>query len=239
MSELELRVDPVAPGRENMRRDVELLERCAHGDIAGVIRIYSFSPPCLSIGRNQDAGDVDRAACTRDGIDVVRRPSGGRAVLHRDEVTYAVICRTTEPHFGGPVLESCARIHAVVATALAGLGVTATPRAASADEAAAARARAGIADCFAHPSAHELIDARGLKLVGSAQARLGDALLQHGSILLRPHGASTYLRGSQAATRSSSLHEILGREVDQEEVVAALRAGFAKAAAAQATQTTS
>jgi len=126
---LDVIVDAPAPGEENMRRDVSLLEACAHGEIPGAIRLYGFRPACLSLGRMQPMTDVDLEACRRDGVDVVRRPSGGRAVLHDEEVTYSVVCRSRDPVFGGRVLESCARIHDAIAVGLGVLGVQTTPRA--------------------------------------------------------------------------------------------------------------
>src|ERR1039457_4034277 len=120
---LKLIIDAPAPGEENMRRDVSLLDACARGEIPGAVRLYGLRPACLSLGRMQPLDDVDLEACARDGIDVVRRPSGGRAVLHDQEVTYSVVCRSTDPIFGGRVLESCSRIHEAVAAGLAYLGV--------------------------------------------------------------------------------------------------------------------
>jgi lipoate-protein ligase A len=154
MSELLLFVDLPRRGAENMRLDSMLLERCARAEITGAIRIYSFAPACLSLGRLQDERDVDRGACERDGVDVVRRPSGGRAVLHDHEVTYAVVCRASDTDFGGRVLEACARIHSAIATGLARIGANTRVRSLGDDERTAAKARAALADCFAKPSAH-------------------------------------------------------------------------------------
>src|SRR5450759_3314204 len=75
-----------------MLRDLALLDACARGEIRGAVRLYGFQPACLSLGRMQPVSDVDTEACVRDGVDVVRRPSGGRAVLHDQEVTYSVVC---------------------------------------------------------------------------------------------------------------------------------------------------
>ena len=232
LAPLALLVDRPAPGAENMRRDVEMLDRCARGEIAGTVRIYGFSPPCLSLGRMQTADDVDLDACTRDGVDVVRRPSGGRAVLHDQEVTYAVVCTASDPRFGGRVLESCARIHAAVARGLAGIGVHALEQARPRDVRAAARNAAAVADCFAVPAAHELLDTHRRKLVGSAQARRGRALLQHGSVLLEPSGAARYLRSSRTQPQSGGVRQLLGREVTWEELAGALEAGFRAAVSA-------
>lgn len=223
---LTLIVDTPAPGAWNMRRDEDLLAGCALGSTGGAIRLYRFAPPCLSLGRMQSFDDVDMQACARDGVDVVRRPSGGRAVLHDQELTYAVVCRTADSDFGGGVLESCASIHRAVAAGLALLGVETSAREASADQPTDARAGAAIADCFARPAAHELLDVRGRKLVGSAQARRGGALLQHGSVLLDPPRAARYLREAPAGGAAGGVRELLGRVVGAEEMRDALIEGF-------------
>jgi lipoate-protein ligase A len=224
---LELLIDEPAPGEDNMCRDLALLDSCVRGEIPGAVRLYGFSPACLSLGRMQPLDDVDLEACARDGVDVVRRPSGGRAVLHDQEVTYSVVCRSTDAVFGGRVLESCSRIHQAVAAGLALLGVRTIPRAMPANLRRDAREGATVADCFARPAAHELLDDHGRKLVGSAQARRAGALLQHGSVLLEAPRAAAYLRGEPASTLGGiGVRELLGREVSREELVAALAAGF-------------
>src|SRR5580658_2874192 len=227
---LELLIDEPAPGEDNMRRDLALLDACVRGEIPGAVRLYGFTPACLSLGRMQSIDDVNLEACARDGVDVVRRPSGGRAVLHDQEVTYSVVCKSTDPVFGGRVLESCSRIHEAVAAGLDVLGVHTTPRAMPANLRRDAREGALVADCFARSAAHELLDDRGRKLVGSAQARRAGALLQHGSVLLEPPRAAGYLRGG--VTRSLGgvgVRELLERDVSREELVAALAAGFSGA----------
>jgi lipoate-protein ligase A len=227
---LALIIDAPLPGAENMRRDGALLDACARGEIPGAVRLYGFSPACLSLGRMQPVTDVDLDACERDGVDVVRRPSGGRAVLHDQEVTYSVVCRSSDPIFGGRVLESCARIHKAVAAGLEILGIRTTPHALPADLRRDARDGAAVADCFARPAAHELLDDRGRKLVGSAQARRAGALLQHGSVLLEPPRAAAYLRGDAVpAPGGAGVREILGRRVSRDELVDALATGFRRA----------
>jgi lipoate-protein ligase A len=224
---LALLIDVPAPGAANMVRDLALLDACARGEIRGAVRLYGFQPACLSLGRMQPMSDVDLEACARDGVDVVRRPSGGRAVLHDQEVTYSVVCRSSDPLFGGRVLESCSRIHNAVAAGLALLGVPTRPRALPADIRRDAREGAAVPDCFARPAAHELLDLRGRKLVGSAQARRGGALLQHGSVLLDPPRAAPYLHtGDVAPPAGAGIRELLGRNVTRDELVEALAAGF-------------
>jgi lipoate-protein ligase A len=236
---LELIIDAPAPGAENMRRDLELLDACARGEIPGAVRLYGFEPACLSLGRMQAIDDVDLDACARDGVDIVRRPSGGRAVLHDQEVTYSVVCRSTDPVFGGRVVESCSRIHEAVAAGLQVLGVRTVARGLPADLRRDAREGASVADCFARPAAHELLDERGRKLVGSAQARRAGALLQHGSVMLEAPRAAAYLRAEPAAallrggaspgSGGVGVRELSGRQVSREELVDALVAGFRQA----------
>src|SRR5579864_139841 len=120
-------IDGAGAGADHMDRDADMLRRCSAGALGRAIRVYWFAPPCLSLGRLEPQSDVDVEACARDGIDVTRRPSGGRAVLHDDEVTYAVVCRIDDPYFGGDVMTSCARIHTAVAHGLRLLGVVTVP----------------------------------------------------------------------------------------------------------------
>ncbi|MBV8196097.1 MAG: hypothetical protein JOY80_11300 [Candidatus Dormibacteraeota bacterium] len=235
--ELLVIVDGPASGAENMRRDSGLLRRCVTGEIARALRLYWFEPACLSLGRMQPDSDVDVAACARDGVDIVRRPSGGRAVLHRDEVTYALVCAADDPVFGGDVLTSCGRIHATVADSLRGLGIATSSHVTEAGERRHMRRRMEEANCFANPSAHELIDSTGSKLVGSAQVRNGHALLQHGSILLEPSGADDYLAARAGRNGlhppTPGLRRLAGQDLSRLQVVEALATAFLTASCAE------
>jgi lipoate-protein ligase A len=141
-----------------------------------VLRLYEWSKPTLSLGRNQSArGHYDLARARELGIDFVRRPTGGRAVLHHRELTYSV---TAPSAILGSLRESYARVNRLLVAALRRLGVGASvaPH--------LARAPApGVRPCFDEPAAGELV-LGDRKLVGSAQWRDGDAFLQHGSILI-------------------------------------------------------
>jgi lipoyl(octanoyl) transferase len=165
-------LDTARPGWQNMAIDQALLERAQTGE--RWLRLYTWQPGCLSFGRHEPAArryDAGRIAAL--GLDVVRRPSGGRAVWHGRELTYAVAC----PGGIGSLRDSYLEIHRMLRDALAGIGVAAelapTSRAAPVDAGA----------CFARPAGGELMVA-GRKIVGSAQLRQGGALLQHGSIRL-------------------------------------------------------
>jgi lipoate-protein ligase A len=164
-----------ADGVENMAVDDALLDRArASGEC--VLRLYEWARPTLSFGRNQPArGQYDLARARELGVDFVRRPTGGRAVLHHRELTYSV---TAPAALLGSLRESYARVNRLLIAALRRLGVGASvaPH--------LARAPApGIAPCFDQPAAGELV-LGDRKLVGSAQWRDGEAFLQHGSILV-------------------------------------------------------
>lgn len=167
---------PGLDGAMNMAVDIALMVR-ARATHESVFRVYGWSTPTLSLGRNQRAvGMYDPAVLEEREIAVVRRPTGGRAILHWREVTYSV----TAPAHGAPSLaETYAGINGVLLEALSHLGVSATV----ADRAERQRAPDTV-PCFAEPSPGEIVLRGGGKLVGSAQFRENGALLQHGSILL-------------------------------------------------------
>ena len=141
-----------------------------------VLRVYGWSQPTLSLGRNQRAGGLyDRRALAERGIGVVRRPTGGRSLLHHREVTYSVTAPCAP---SGTLLAEYARINALLSSALVALGVPVVAAAPSARS-----TTPSAAPCFAEPARGELT-LEGRKLVGSAQWRERGALLQHGSILV-------------------------------------------------------
>jgi lipoate-protein ligase A len=164
---------PPAPGAWNMAVDESLAESVRAGG-PPVLRVYRWSPPCLSLGRNQPSAGYDRAEIARRGLHVVRRPTGGRAVLHHRELTYSVAARQGE--LGGP-REAYAAINRALVAGLARLGVPARLQ-----PAGAARAPIpSLAPCFEQPVEGE-VTAAGRKLVGSAQRADRGVLLQHGSL---------------------------------------------------------
>jgi lipoate-protein ligase A len=162
------------------------------------LRLYSWDPPTLSIGRNQQ--DVFAH------LPVVRRPTGGQAVWHDREVTYAVAAPVA---LYGSLRNAYCEIHTRIATALRSLGVAATL-------APAVRPTGRAAACFAVPAGGEIL-VDGRKLVGSAQVRKRDAFLQHGSILLS--GSQRIVAGG---TEETTLARVLGREVAFAEAAAAI-----------------
>lgn len=141
-----------------------------------VLRVYGWSRPTISFGRNQSArGRYDLSEIARRELDVVRRPTGGRAILHHREITYSV---TAPAAAAGDLRESYERINRLLVHALRSLGVDAAIAVP-----AHRTAPPGLAPCFDEAAAGELTLA-GRKLAGSAQWRVDGALLQHGSILV-------------------------------------------------------
>ncbi|HEX3868013.1 MAG TPA: hypothetical protein VHV78_14725 [Gemmatimonadaceae bacterium] len=170
-------VTPAASGPENMALDEALMSAARAAD-EWIVRVYSWKTPTISLGRNQSArGRYDLDQIRALGLAVVRRPTGGRAILHDREITYSV----TAPTDGaGELLTSYARVNALLVAALGLLGVDAEV----AEGAERSRGVSpGMAPCFAEPSAGELTIG-GRKLAGSAQWRTDGSLLQHGSILV-------------------------------------------------------
>jgi lipoate-protein ligase A len=184
------RFDPPGPGERHMAVDAGLLDDLEAGRAGPVFRLYTWVPPAVSIGYHQDpARELDLEAVRARGFDVVRRPTGGRALLHADELTYAVAAPIDDPLLGGGLAESHARVSDVFRRALQALGVPAELAGSSAGRAAeGARPvdAAGVAaPCFAAPTRTELV-VGGRKILGSAQRRGRTAFLQHGSLMLGP-----------------------------------------------------
>jgi lipoate-protein ligase A len=192
MTEWFLIDDEPAGGARNMAIDEFLLKRAGLKGGAPVLRLYSFSPPAITLGWHQDAAKaIDLAAAEADGIDVVRRITGGRALLHDGELTYSVTAPIGPP-FGQGLSETFLAIAGVIVSALRAAGVEAELGAA---RHAGAESRIS-SPCLVSTSRHE-ITAGGKKISGSAQRRTGGAFIQHGSILMRPGSEriERYLRG--------------------------------------------
>jgi len=169
-------------GATNMALDEALLESVAAGRSLPVLRLYGWQPPTVTLGYFQKAeAAVNLEACRRLGLDVVRRITGGRAVLHDREVTYAVISPERSALFPGGVLDNYRVIARVLQRTLDSFGLT-TLLAPGRSRGSGGRGAEQSA-CFTAPATSELLHA-GCKVTGSAQKRQGEAFLQHGSIPL-------------------------------------------------------
>ncbi len=207
-------------GAEQMAVDAGLLDR-ARATGEAVLRVYAWARPTLSFGRHETArGRFSPAHLAAAGVDAVRRPTGGRVLLHDHEVTYSVTAPALNDE---PLRESYRAINQLLLDALRRLGV-------AAEEAAPAPTpRPGSAACFAEPNAGELV-VGGRKLVGSAQVRDRDALLQHGSILLADDQPRiTHLADAPItpAVPAATLADALGAAPSYERVRDALAAALA------------
>jgi lipoate-protein ligase A len=224
-----------ATGAENMAID-EAIGRAVAARVAPpTLRFYAWEPPCVSVGRHQSLMTVDTICCAVRGYQVVRRPTGGRAILHTDELTYSIVAPPDHPLMEGLVLDSYLRLSHGLVDGLRRLGIAA--------EEAPGSHRAGpdvSAACFEVPSAYEIV-AAGRKLLGSAQARRSDYVLQHGSLpltgdltrvvecLALPSEAEREALRRSLAAHATTVETLTGRQVTLQEAADALGAGFAAA----------
>ena len=215
-------------GPTNMARDEAISRAVSAGQQLPTLRLYGWTPPSISLGQSQRIRTVDEAACRSGGVDVVRRPTGGLAILHTDELTYSISLPVQHPVAEGDVMTSYRRIADAIIAMLKALGVAD----ASAD-AVAKEDKAKSPVCFEAPSDYEVIGG-GKKLVGSAQWRRVDGVLQHGSLPLTGDIARVcrYLAGAPAPelvrAHAGTLSEVLGRTVGWEEAADAWRNAFAR-----------
>ena len=164
-------LDGDLPGHENMARDSSILRALDAGSGTPTVRVYGWDSPTISIGYMQGA-----APFTGLGLPVVRRVTGGRAVVHSREVTYSVTGLMDSPLFSGGIMAAYSVISRCIIAALKDAGVDSDySRGASIGDRSEA--------CFNSPSRYEVL-IHGRKLVGSAQRRLKRAFIQHGSILM-------------------------------------------------------
>jgi len=171
-------------GAWNMAVDEALLLTANSKPNMPTLRLYSWYPYALSLGHAQSFEDIDNRCIETRGWDVVRRPTGGRAILHADELTYALIWNGEYQVLSGGVLESYRKISDGLIEGLRILGISAKS---TIKEIPAAEINKE-AVCFQHPSDYE-ITFNGKKIIGSAQARRNGNILQHGAIPL--HGDIT------------------------------------------------
>lgn len=223
----------------NMAVDEAILQSCQTGLALPTLRLYLWKPPGISIGYFQTVEKtVDLRKCKKSNVDVVRRITGGRAVLHEDEITYSLCaCCQEYPELGKNTRETYQRVSFALLESLKALGI-------QAEWARSNRERTAFADnsliskpCFISSSRFEITVA-GKKLIGSAQKRTKNSFIQHGSIPLGNGevGLSEFLSEKnirekmkeRLKEKSTNLKRILRRSVEYEEVILALKKGFGK-----------
>ena len=223
----------------NMAIDEAVMTGLRQGTSEPLLRIYKWQPPTITIGYFQSAEDIDFERCRQDGIGVVRRLTGGRAVLHWEELTYSILFSAGDftPFHKKEIFTFIARC---LVDSLSLLGI-------HAGIAEKTRGDMKSADCFAAPAQYEVESVGQQKLIGSAQTIKDGVVLQHGAIPYnsRYTDIEKYLKKNEgsgrknatlksaalksAALRSAtSLSLVSGRRVSDEELLDALREGFSK-----------
>jgi lipoate-protein ligase A len=220
-------------GAKNMAVDEAILDAVSAGTAPPTLRLYAWEPPCLSIGYAQPTEDVDLSRVEEKGWELVRRPTGGRAILHTDELTYSIAAQIGNPHMKGGVLDSYRHLSKGLAAALGllKLEVTIHP---------ARQIPQDLRDdpvCFQVPSAYE-ITVQGKKLIGSAQVRKRQGVLQHGSFplsgdiariceVLKFENDAVRSEASEGVReRATTAASLLGSSVTWQDAAHALEDGF-------------
>ena len=228
-------IDRTADGPTNMAIDEAIAQAVARRIVPPTLRFYEWDPPCVSLGRHQKLSDIDLDACAIRGYGVVRRPTGGRAILHTDELTYSVAAPDDDPRVAGGVMDAYHRLSLGLVAGLRLLGIPA-------DE-APGTSRIGAnasAACFEVSSAYEIC-VNGHKLMGSAQYRTSHLVLQHGTLPLRgdltrivdclalPDELTRARLREALRERALTVELALGRVISFAEAVQAMAKGFAQA----------
>jgi lipoate-protein ligase A len=216
-----------------MATDEALLREVAARRSPPTLRLYAWSPPAMTLGRGQPFADADVPALHAGGVVLLRRATGGTAVLHEDELSYTVAATNDEPRLTGGIIESYKGLSAALLYALEKIDLRNAEASTHADARGSPRspgeARSPV--CFEIPSDYEItVDRR--KLFGSAQMRIRGGILQHGTLPLRGDIARIcgYLTAHPPAERIRThvitLREALGREVAWRDLAYALVEGF-------------
>lgn len=173
-------ITPPLTGATNMALDEVLLHSAANKQEPPTLRLYSWQVPTLSLGYSQSSKEVNILLLEQFGWGLVRRPTGGRAILHTDELTYSITAPMDDPLVSGNLLESYQRISRALLRALQNLGVSARADSEYSNQVTSDRKEPV---CFEVPSNYE-VTVNCKKLIGSAQARKNNGVLQHGSLPL-------------------------------------------------------
>lgn len=230
---------PLADGPTNMAVDEAILLAVAEGQAPPTLRFFGWTPPCLSLGYAQPLADVDVERLHGLRWDLVRRPTGGRAILHTDELTYSVIAPMAEPRVLGGVIESYRQLSAGLMRGLDILGLRVRADKEYAKDSNSTLPEANDAVCFEVPSNYE-ITAGEKKLLGSAQVRKRRVVLQHGTLplagditriveALRFESEAERQRVRlRVGERATTVQAICGRAVTWTEAAEAMAHGFAE-----------
>lgn len=230
-------------GFYNMAADVCSMKLVETGYAESVFRTYTWEPHCLSIGRFQRLSrEADVNRLLSDGYHIVRRPTGGRAVWHGDELTYSLVAREDHPLVKGGIEQSLKKVACILIDALESVGIPARLNLSRKELSSAGRIHN---PCFTSHGVYEVVTPDGRKLVGSAQARHRGVFLEHGSILFSNDQtkAADYLPAGAGEVRREQMRKILAggvgtvnefnEKVTREKLAEALHNQFAKASRAE------
>ncbi len=217
------------PGAVNLARDEAILRYVSAGHAPPTLRVYAWQPPALVVGRGQPVAEVARDRVLGAGLDVLRRMTGGTAVLNQDVLSFSLVVPAGDVSWAFPVVESYKGVGEALLTAVARLGVTG---AVLSRHHSGAKVRSPV--CFELPSAYELL-VSGRKLVGLAQRRTRLGILLHGSLPLSGdmgeivNYLTTPIEPSRVRAVTITLEEALGRFVPWSEVADAVIQGCVEA----------
>jgi lipoate-protein ligase A len=208
-------VDGDLPGTANMARDAAILEVVSAGESHPTLRLYGWDPPCLTLGRHQGNEADDFDFCLAEGIDVVRRPTGGRALLHHLELTYAVVAPLGTGPLPNGLQDAYRSICGALVHAMQTLGIDAELT--GGDVNLQLPGPRSTVPCFEAPAGGEVV-VRGRKLIGSAMRAHAGTILQHGAIVLDWDGrlqAGSMGMADDTSLRPqiTTLHDELGRDL--------------------------
>ena len=209
-------------GRLNMAIDRAILTACDQGQAPATLRLYGWDKPTLSVGYSQNKlRDVDTVQCGQKNIPIVRRFTGGRALLHQHEFTYSLVAPIPHPSFPGNLTGAFGAVSKAVMASLEKAGV-AEPEICGKDKRSMGQGSKRSPACFS-TSNHWEITVKGKKLAGSAQRRLNGAFLQHGSILLDwdPGLAHSLLRYSSESEQAQGLKTLISGTLTLREILLA------------------
>ncbi len=223
-------LDGDLPGARNMARDVAILDAVATDQSAPTLRLYGWDPPCLTLGRHQGNEAADLDFCRAEGIDVVRRPTGGRALLHHLELTYSVVA----PLGAGPLPSGLQDAYRTICGALvrAARNLDVEAELTPGEVNLHLPGPRTTVPCFEAPAGGEVV-VRGRKLIGSAMRARGGAMLQHGAILLDwdgrlQAGAMGLDDDAELRRQVTTLRDELGRTVARDELERTIVTAFAE-----------
>jgi lipoate-protein ligase A len=217
-------------GQYNMDLDESL---AANFTGVPILRVFGWKPYCISLGYNQNRNDINIEFCAQQGIDIVRRPTGGRAILHAEELTYSVVLNSN----GKGVHEIYKEISMALLCGLKILGADVDFSKTQPDFGNLYKTKSSI-PCFTSSARYE-IEYKGKKLVGSAQRRYDDIVLQHGSIIIGDYhkklpdflsaGVDDRIKDiikKDIEAKTVTLNEIMSKEITYEDAAHSIKSGF-------------